>query len=49
MSAKEAAAFVGVTQKTIYRWVREKKVTPAKLPSGLYRFRKEDLISLGER
>jgi excisionase family DNA binding protein len=41
-STDEVAAFVGVTARTVQRWIREKKL-PAVFIGGTYRVKREDL------
>lgn len=39
----EAAAYLGVSDETLRRWAKEKKIRRVKLPSGQFRFRPVDL------
>jgi excisionase family DNA binding protein len=41
-STDEVATFVGVTPRTVQRWIREKKL-PAVVIGGTYRVKREDL------
>jgi excisionase family DNA binding protein len=46
LSAPEAAAIVGVTDDTMRRWAKEKRVRHTVTPSGRVRFRREDVEAL---
>ena len=38
LTAADVAAHYGVSTSTVWRWVREHKLTPVPTPSGRYRF-----------
>lgn len=46
LSVSDAAYVVGVTRKTIYRWIDKGILAPIRLPSGLLRIRPESLMRI---
>jgi len=46
LSVSDAAYVVGVTRKTIYRWIDKGILAPVRLPSGLLRIRPESLMRI---
>jgi excisionase family DNA binding protein len=45
---QEVADLLRVEPRTVRRWAREGKIPAVKLPSGEYRFRREDVDDLIE-
>lgn len=43
LSTSAAAALLGVSDETLRRWVELKRIRHILLPSGLVRFRREDI------
>lgn len=46
VSRSEAAAMLGVHDDTIYRWSRKGWLNPIKLPSGIHRYRRSELLAI---
>jgi excisionase family DNA binding protein len=46
LTTKEAAAYLKVTRRTLYRWMEEGRLRFYELASGRRRVRKEDLDAL---
>jgi excisionase family DNA binding protein len=46
LTSKEAAAYLKVTRRTLYRWMEEGRLRFYELASGRRRLRKEDLDAL---
>ena len=46
MQVREAAHTLGVHENTIRRWAEAGYITPVRLPSGVRRFREEDIAAL---
>lgn len=41
LTAKQVAAITGVTEDTVWSWIRTKKIESIKLPTGRYRVTRE--------
>lgn len=46
VTAREAAAIVGVSYQTMRRWADERKVRHVRLPGGTLRFERADIEAL---
>jgi excisionase family DNA binding protein len=46
ITAKEAAALIGVDPSTLARWTKDGKLTAFKLPNGRKRYRKDDVAGM---
>jgi excisionase family DNA binding protein len=49
MQVREAARALGVHENTLRRWADAGYINPVKLPSGVRRFRVEDVVAVRER
>jgi excisionase family DNA binding protein len=49
MQVREAARALGVHENTVRRWEERGLVTAVRLPSGVRRFRREDIEALREQ
>jgi len=46
LKTKQAADYLGTSKPTLYRWVKDKRISPKRTPSGEFRFRVQDLDGL---
>ncbi|MFT3990667.1 MAG: helix-turn-helix domain-containing protein [Luteolibacter sp.] len=46
INSASASRYLGISLVTLRRWVRQKRVTPKRTPTGEYRFRRSELDAL---
>ena len=49
LRSSEVARLLGVTRKTVWKWTVEGKIKAIRLPSGEFRYRREDVEEFMKR